>query len=285
MPITPVQKFNLDTKTGSIAFIPNKYERNSPSAQGKNKYVMVVQVDEYRKINGAVTKVGSIRRDMFITVIDCGPNQNPQITAPVANGQTISETDVINLRPGTPMNFQFASSDGNAANVLTMESDVATVLPGAVFTKTSASQPTGTITWTPPASAVRGQVYYFHVTVQDNACPVKGVQTHTFGVRVSATGGVTGTKEVSSLPRFVAYPNPFSETVSFKVNISKNAAQKLVIYNVLGQEVDKIDLSGLGSGEQTVIWNKASKQAKGQYVAKLVSNQKEVQTIQFSKLQ
>ncbi len=286
MPITPIQKFMFDTRTGSIGFIPNKYIPNSVSALGLNKYVMVVQVDEYRKTGGAVVKVGTVRRDMYVTVIDCGPNQNPNITAPVANGQPIPEGGIINLRPGTPMNFQFAASDGNANDVLTITSDIAQILPGATLTLSVGNQPTGTINYTPTPADVRNQVYYFHVNVMDNACPVKGVQTHTFGVKVSATGGVTGINDKGlALQKFIAYPNPFTETVSFKLQVNAGADQHLVIYNTLGQQVDRITLKGFAAGEQTVTWKNASKMANGQYIAKLISNQKEVQTIQFSKMQ
>ena len=282
---TPVQKFMFDSRTGSLGFIPIKYDPNSASAAGTNKYALAVKIDEFRTINGVPTKVGSVRRDMLINVIDCGPNQNPKIAAPVANGQPITETDVINLRPGTPLTFQFAAADGNTADVLSVQTDASTILPGAIFTRSTANQPTGTISWTPTANDVRNQIYYFHVTVLDDACPVKGFQTHTFGVRVSATGGVTGTSELTTLPKFIAYPNPFSETISFKVNITRNAGQQMLIYNVLGQQVDKIELNALATGEQTIIWKNAASQANGQYIARLISNQQETQTIRFSKLQ
>jgi len=285
MPITPVKKFMFDTKTGSMGFIPNLYHPGSLSSTGVDKYVLVVQIDEWRKINGVPTKIGYIRRDMMINVIDCGPNQNPNISAPVVNGQQISETDVINLRPGSPMNMQLATLDADTFNILSVESDVAQVLPGATFVQSSGNQPTVSVYWTPSASHVSNRIYYFHVTVKDDACPVKGYQTYTFGVRVSATGGVTGVKDQVNKPAFVAYPNPFTETVSFKLNIAKGAEQQLVIYNALGQQVDKIALNGLGAGEQTIVWKNASKMANGQYVAKLLSNKTEIQTIKFSKLQ
>ncbi len=286
MPLTAVQKFMFDPHAGSISFIPSAYDPVSPSAAGKNKYVMVVKIDEYRKVAGAVTKVGSIRRDMMVNVMDCGPNQNPNIGSPVVNGQPVNANDIINLRPGTPMTMQFDAIDGNAADVVSLSSDVASALPGATFSKTTASKPTATINWTPSASHVSGRTYYFRVNVMDNACPVKGFSTFTFGVKVSATGGVTGINDKGlALQKFVAYPNPFTETVSFKLQVNAGADQHLVIYNTLGQQVDRITLKGFAAGEQTITWKNASKMANGQYIAKLISNQKEVQTIQFSKMQ
>lgn len=286
MPITPVQTFIFNSQNGSMGFIPTRYRANTQSSLGENKYVTVVQADEYRKVNGVITRVGSVRRDMLITLIDCGPNTNPNITTPVANGQPISASDVINLRPGTPLTFQFASADNNASDVLTITSDAGTVLPGAVFTKTSANKPVGTITWTPTATHARSQIYYFHITVMDNACPIKGFQTHTYAVRVSNTGGVTGTKkELANSLKFMAFPNPFTETVSFKLNLgNKSGNKEILIYNNLGQLVDKIQLKNLASGEQTIVWENSAKLANGQYIARLMNDQQVEQTIQFSKL-
>src|SRR5688572_25983052 len=285
MPITPVKKFSFDTKTGSMGFVPNLYNPGSASNLGKDKYVLVVQIDEYRRINNSWTKVGYIRRDMMINVIDCGPNQNPNISSPVVNGQPITETDVIRLRPGTPMNMQFSTQDGNSNDALIIESDVAQVLPGATLTASTGNKPTVTVNWTPTANHVRAHTYYFHVTVQDNACPVKGYSTHTYGVRVSATGGVTSVNEISVAANgFNVFPNPYTNDLHFKLNL-KTKAESIKIYNVLGQQIDQISLKNAQAGEQNLAWKNAGKYAAGSYVAKLVSADKTVQTLKFTKLQ
>jgi hypothetical protein len=287
MPVTPNPAFIFDPKTGSMAFTPTRYKPNTYPVLGQNKYVTVVQVDEYRKVNGTMTRIGYVRRDMTITIVDSGPNKNPGITAPVANGQPISPSDVINLRPGKTMNFTFNSADGNTNNVLSLTSDAASVLLGAVFNKTTVSNPSGTIIWTPTAADVRSQPYYFHLTVMDNACPVKGYQTHTYAVRVSNTGAVTGLKnDAAGQLSFIAFPNPFAQTVSFKVNVTKPASNReIVIYNTLGQEVDRMPLNNQASGEQQVVWEYSAKIPNGQYIARLVEGREVTQTIQFSKMQ
>ncbi len=284
-PIIPVPKFQFDSKTGSMNFIPSKFEPNTPSVQGKNKYVMSIVVEEYRTVSGIAVKIGAIRRDMMINVVDAGLNENPKITSVGVNGQQISENTMINLRPGTPMNFQFSSVDGNNADMLQVSSDAAFVLSGATFTATTANQPAGTVTWTPTAAHVRSLPYYFHITVKDNACPAKGFQVHTFGVKVSASGGVTGTS--ASRPEasvFTAYPNPFSQEITFKMNL-KNRAESIVIYNLLGQQVDRISLTQVAAGEQNIQWLNAGKFAAGTYVAKLINQDKTIETLKFTKLQ
>ncbi|MBK0403983.1 T9SS type A sorting domain-containing protein [Adhaeribacter sp. BT258] len=277
--------FDLNSQNGSLSFTPTAYFPNSPSNQGLNKYVTVVQVDEYRRINGQAVKIGSIRRDMFITVMDCGPNQNPRVANPLANGQQITPNDIITLRPGTPLNFVMAADDNNANDVLEMTSDAAQILPGANFSVSPGNRPTGTLVWIPTANDVSNQIYYFRVTVRDNACPVRGAQVQTFGVRVSNTGGVTATNEtIAANTSFLAYPNPFTNQVSFKFNLPAKA-EKIVICNVLGQQVDQISISKTTTGEQHVQWQNAGKHASGIYVARLVAAGKTVQTLKFTKLQ
>jgi hypothetical protein len=284
---TPVATpyFDLNAQNGSLSFTPTAYFPNTQSNLGLNKYVTVVQVDEYRKINGQPVKVGTIRRDMFITVMDCGPNQNPRVGNPVANGQAITPNDIITLRPGTPLNFIMTADDNNSNDVLEMTSDVAQVLPGANFSVSPGNRPTGTLVWIPTANDVSNQIYYFRVTVRDNACPVRGAQVQTFGVRVSNTGGVTGTNEsLAANTSFMAYPNPFSSQVSFKFNLTTKA-EKIVICNVLGQQVDQITIQKTATGEQHVRWENAGKHAAGIYVAKLLGAGKTMQTLKFTKLQ
>jgi hypothetical protein len=143
----------------------------------------------------------------------------------------------------------------------------------------------GTITWTPSASHVRDQPYFIHVTVKDNACPVRGSVIQTFAVRVSATGGVTGQKELmAAASTFSAFPNPFTDDLHFKLNL-KTKAESIKIYNVLGQQIDQINLTNVLTGEQNLAWKNAGKYAAGTYVAKLVSGNNTVQTLKFTKLQ
>jgi len=285
---TPVATpyFELNPNNGSLSFVPTAYFPNSTPVQGLNKYVVVVKIDEYRKINGQATKIGSIRREMFITIMDCGPNTNPVVASPVANGQPITPNDIIHLRPGTPLNLQLAADDSNVNDVLIMSSDAESMLQGSSFVVTPGSRPTATLTWTPSASHARDQIYYFRVTVTDDACPLKGVQVQTFGVKVSNTGGVTGTSNpLKQDLAFVAYPNPFQGTVSFKLNNLNAAAQEILIFNMLGQQIDKISLQNLSAGEQRVVWQNGNLQANGHYIAKLMSGSALLQTLKFTKVQ
>src|SRR5688572_5662656 len=100
MPLFPVKNFTLNSKNGSFKFIPRQFVQNQTPYSGVNRYALVTQVDEYRKINGVATKIGSVRRDMFLEVVDAAGNKNPAVITQTANGHAISESDVINLQIG-----------------------------------------------------------------------------------------------------------------------------------------------------------------------------------------
>ena len=119
---------------------------------------------------------------------------------------------------------------------------------------------------------------------RDDASILRGVHIETFAIRVSHTGSVTNTPEAFREETFVAYPNPFSEQLHFKLNLHTKA-ESLKIYNLLGQQIDEIKLQHSGLGEQHLQWKNAGKYAAGTYVAKLISQDKKVQILKFTKLQ
>jgi hypothetical protein len=119
--------------------------------------------------------------------------------------------------------------------------------------------------------------------LRDDGHPLRGVYTETFAVRVSNTGNVTSISEAFGNASFSAFPNPFSEELHFNLNLNSKA-QSIIIYNLLGQKVDEIQLKTLGVGAQKVPWQNAGKYAAGTYVARLVAADKSVQTLKFTKI-
>jgi hypothetical protein len=278
--------FELNPNTGNIAFKPAYYiPVTQPGSIGQNRYVLTIQVDEYRKLNGVPTKIGSVRRETYIDVINGTGNSNPYLSKVEMNATAIKEGDLIELRPGVTLNLNLTAADTNTTTAVAMTSNVAGILPGAVFSSNGANLPAGTITWTPAAGDVRDQPYYFNVVLKDNASPWRGYHERTIGVRVRQNGNVTGLKNTfASNAGFTAYPNPFSNQVSFKFN-QQIKAESIVICNVLGQQVDQIKISKPASGQQHVAWGNAGKHAAGIYIARLIAENKTVQTLKFTKVQ
>lgn len=268
---------------GELKFAPSRFVTGLPNAAGLNKYVISVMVEEYRKVNGVMTKLGAIRRETLIEVTD-NRNANPEVVTKSANGQAISASQEIKLRPGTPLTLNFTGfePDSNQSNIV--NSNATYILPGATFAATSGASPVGTITWTPTAAHVRWQPYFFQVMFRDDANPVRGVRVETFAVRVSASGGVTGIAKEQTVTNFTAFPNPFSDELTFSLNLNTEA-EVIQIYNLLGQKVDEISLKTVGLGEQKVRWSGVAKFSAGSYLARLVSAGNAIQTLKFTKVQ
>ena len=202
----------------------------------------------------------------------------------LANGSLVQPNDIIEIAPGDPLILQFETTDANASDSVSvvMQDPANPYMPWSIFyTSNNAAKPTGTFTWL-TNNATPGDFFYFPITVQDNHCPIRGKTTRMFGVRVVSRA--TGIKEASSVgTTFIAYPNPFSEEVTF--NVSGNAkAQSIVIYNLLGQQVDELKIDRTPGHEQKVTWKNAAKHASGTYIARLIANGKTQETIKFTRL-
>ncbi|KAA9340568.1 T9SS type A sorting domain-containing protein [Adhaeribacter soli] len=276
--VTAAPYFKLDPVTGVLNFKPAAY---NPIVAANISYAVSVQVIEWRKISGVVTKVGHVRREMLFQVEDCAGNKLPTFTSLMVNGKALSSGEVITIRPGAQLNLQFATAD-QATDVLTVESDVSSVLSGATFSTSSATHPIGAISWT--AAGPTCQIKWFYLTVKDDFCPISGKQTYLIGVRVGNIGTALGNQEeLSAAGKFLAYPNPFTSELQFRLDL-KAKAENIIIYNLLGQQVDQIPLKHAGIGEQNINWENAGKHAAGTYLARLVSGGKTIQAIKFMKV-
>ncbi|MFC5271860.1 T9SS type A sorting domain-containing protein [Adhaeribacter terreus] len=188
----------------------------------------------------------------------------------------------IQLQPGSSFNFRLSSINAGSGNAVSIISNAATVLPGAAFTTDNGLQQTATINWTPTAAHVKPGAYVFTLTLQENSSPTPKQYVYTVRLRV---GNIMSVKDENEAFRtFTAYPNPYSQHLDFRFN-NTNKAENLVIYNLLGEMVDAISLMNAAPGEQKVPWQNADKFATGTYVAKLISANKTIQTLKFTKLQ
>ena len=158
--LTPV---TLNSATGELTLHPN--------APHNTSYTLQVMVEEYRNVNGSVVKVGSVSRDVLLTVWN---NQNlpPVLEARDAAGNVL--TDFITVSPCTNNLIQFHTSDANPADILIAMTDAATLLPGSAFTITGTSKrPVVNINWQPSATDA-GKTFRIMVNVRDDHCPLIG---------------------------------------------------------------------------------------------------------------
>ena len=69
------------------------------------------------------------------------------------------------------------------------------------------------------------------------------------------------------------YPNPFNPTTTIRYDVKQATEVKLVIYNMLGQEVRTLVNNRQDAGYKTVVWdglnNRGSRVASGIYIYRL----------------
>ncbi|NQU66900.1 MAG: T9SS type A sorting domain-containing protein, partial [Candidatus Marinimicrobia bacterium] len=85
-----------------------------------------------------------------------------------------------------------------------------------------------------------------------------------FGTRTNATISVTPQTYFLS----DAYPNPFNPVTTLNFGLPEDAYVKIVIYDMLGQEVALLEEGVLSAGNHQVFWN-AGNQPSGMYIVRM----------------
>lgn len=168
------------------------------------KFVVSMQVKEYRNINGTDVLIGSTIRDIQMLVKDLPVNTNisPSLAYTGSRILTITESQAI-----TPITFTF--TDPNAGQLLTIIAE-SPLLDGAgnhnaTFNGITTNQarinnvPSGTTaTFNFTSDCGVGNTFPLTITIADNACP-RGIRVETFLIKV-----VKGTR--TSLPTDISIP-------------------------------------------------------------------------------
>jgi hypothetical protein len=174
-PLSSSPAATIDPVTGDIFMHPTQQE----------VAVVAVLIQEYR--NGEL--IGSVMRDIQFYSIVCSN------TLPAATGINGTNNYFTSSCVGGQLCFDIISNDSDPNDTLTMTWNNG--IPAASFTTTGSPFPTGHFCWSPTAADARPQPYTFTVTIQDNACPSRGVQTYSFQVTVSNMNlSVTSTPSV-----------------------------------------------------------------------------------------
>src|SRR6476661_1353782 len=256
--LTP--NFEFDPATGSLRVAPAYYDSVSASSAGRNKYVVVVKITEYRRVNGQMVVVGTARRDLFLTGYDCGTNFPPTFarTAAMQVGtSTITQplNQVIPIRSGEPAVLTLTATDRNPSQMINMVLDYNSV-PGASLQLLGSGR--ARLTFTPPLS-MRDGLYRVAVTAEDNACPIKGNETQNISFRVFGSPLSNRTARTTEL---TASPNPFTDRVQFQLPTA--GTQSLTVFDNLGRTVAQLTSAADGK----VSWQPAKELPAGLYLAR-----------------
>ncbi len=182
-PIISLPSITIDSLTGRMTMKPTILQN----------CMIVVKVEEWREINGTMTKVGTTMRDVWINVMNCN-NQQPTIDPAigmqgVTNGVKTGAFDV-NVCPGDSLYFYFVAVDNNGNNILMTSNLDTNNMPTASFSYSCVCPAdTGFFGWRPSPADIGLNVLM--VTIQDDGCPILGSQYYSFNIWVgnSLDGG------------------------------------------------------------------------------------------------
>lgn len=170
---SPIPGITINPITGVLTFTPTML----------GNFVVVVLVQEYDS-NGNL--IGTVMRDIQFIVQSCS-NIVPDPTAGAISNLTGTAVQTspfsIEMCEGSSFTFDATYTDANAGDVLTLVSNISTVLAGSTLTTTGANPLVATITWTAPGGSANTNTS-FSVTVNDGACPVMGQQTFVYDINV-----------------------------------------------------------------------------------------------------
>jgi hypothetical protein len=170
----------LDPATGIAKYLANR---------AGSKYVVAVDVNEYRTINGREVLIGTTRRDLQLVVAQCPDTKAPVLPPPavlarnytVEAGGTLSIPLTITQADGHPLTLTLNSQllDGAGGYGATLNGDPGTVAPGnptgtATLTGTNGVV-TGTFAFSTTCADARATPYDVALTVKDTGCAGKTV--------------------------------------------------------------------------------------------------------------
>jgi gliding motility-associated-like protein len=193
------------TDPGNYAFLNASNGISRYAASRVGRYVVAVEVKEYRSINGREVLIGSTRREIQLVSRTCQPNKAPQFTPP-----TLAQPRLFTVEEGQSVTFNLAAtdSDGNPVNLransvlldgsgpfnATFAGSQGVVLPGGA-TGSVTVQGTGSVSgqfvFSSQCGNGRATPYDVVVTATDVACGAKTV-ADVFQILVTKAAGPTG---------------------------------------------------------------------------------------------
>ena len=250
--------FHLNTSTGSFTFTPSYWNPNANFYDGENKYVLSGKVTEYRKINGTYYKVGSVRRDMLVTVVQTTtalPNMPTATISPASSGAVATikrDTTDLTVVAGrsSHIDLTFTTLNTTSASTLTLYSDSdlnSGLLRGGALGTFQAigngtAAPVGRFSFQPTAAMV-GSSFVTTLRVEDDACPIKGVQYRAVRVRVRAATSVLTTRLHTLGTSLSVVPNPTTDGQLQVVLTGYSQPVALTLFDALGRAVRQASIA------------------------------------------
>ncbi len=166
------QPLRVDSQTGLLSFTANK----------TGLFVFAVACEEYR--NGK--KIGEVRRDFQLLVVDCPYNAPPQVQLKEkGKADFYREGETILLKASQAdrcMDLLLSDATGREnlsvrINPLNFPANVVSISPSSGTINTTKDTLQSKLCWAECAASEPGKPYEFDVIVQDNACPIPNRDT------------------------------------------------------------------------------------------------------------
>lgn len=146
--------FTIDVNTGDLVWDCCSYA---------GEYNVAILITEWRNVDGQLLKVGSVMRDMQITVEIC--DNNPPIIEDIPDYCVVID-DLVQI------NMAVADPDGDGISLSAVGG------PFQVDNFATFNQVIGLFQWQPDCPEVRQEPYYVHFKAQDNdATPLTDIET------------------------------------------------------------------------------------------------------------
>ncbi len=250
----PLQPFVLDTITGQISWMPDTI----------GHFVASFLVSEFR--NGV--KIGEIRRDMQIIVVEDSTNNNGLKFATNSwnvNAQGYFEVPVLVNKQNT-LTVVATDADNDYCDLTAAgETFLLTPNPSTLNVVPGNGTVTATFSWTPTMTNLRSK-NYLTVFRGDEFHGVNHFLTDlTVGFKVIATDGISTNAEDVYLS---VYPNPATDKVLIQFSQQSTVNSQLQVMNSLGQVVLQSNL-GTNTGAHNV-FIETSSWPQGVYLVKVL---------------
>ncbi|TNE79395.1 MAG: T9SS type A sorting domain-containing protein [Bacteroidetes bacterium] len=132
--------------------------------------VIVLEVLEYRKINGVMTLISSTVRDIQYRVIDCPNNNLPRINPPFSGVVCI----------GKQLCFTITTDDNDPDDTVRIKIEHHLKNLAITYGPDTIKHAWAQVCWTPTSDDLNAYQHTFMVTASDNACSLPGRASRTF---------------------------------------------------------------------------------------------------------
>ncbi|MFA5021358.1 MAG: PKD domain-containing protein, partial [Patescibacteria group bacterium] len=227
--------FHLDHSTGDISFRP----MNEEVAQ------IAVKVIEWREINGVMTNIGEVTRDLVYFIINC--------SSPVNTPPIFSTSNVFHVCADDSINYLIKTGDYDQNDTVYF---IIKDLPSIVTWEDNNGQarlPMASITLKPNIKDIRPEPYTFLVSITDSSCPIVGRTSRLHSIYVHAPPEAEIKIDKLACNQFRLNADNIKEVASLKWYVNNLLVSSLIqgIFKVNspGRIPIRLELTGYGCTE------------------------------------